>query len=202
MAESSITDVSLFKFSRWHSGFFYFTGKKNSELLFIKLCCGKWNTVPQEAYLGRYEDFCEHPPVVSSRCGRFNWIATKFIPAVPLDRIPPGTDVSALIRQMAVVLDKLASSGIVHRDLRPENICIAGDGRLIVIDFGWAIYKELGWKKTPYDFIEKILNQEYRNAEGQFDDALSAYLSFKAVFPSLSEADLRPISDRIGRLVV
>lgn len=169
--------------------------------MFIKLCAGEWNTIPAEAYLARYGSFKSHPTILHFELEPFSWIATEFIPTKPLDRLQRSVDVRKLILQMTAILDEMNENGIIHRDLRPENICLNDNGQLVLIDFGWAIYKDRNWEKSSYGFIEKILNQQYRNEEGKFDDALSAFLSFKAAFPSISDEELKPIIDRIGRLV-
>jgi serine/threonine-protein kinase len=76
--------------------------------------------------------------------GPFLYLAMEFVPGRTLKdllrdsgRFAPATALEIL----AGVLDGLASahaSGIVHRDVKPENVLVTGDGRLKVADFGLA----------------------------------------------------------------
>ncbi|KAG1681303.1 hypothetical protein FOA52_007349 [Chlamydomonas sp. UWO 241] len=47
--------------------------------------------------------------------------------------------VKALFRQILVGLSRLHSIGIVHRDVKPENLLITSDGSVKIIDFGAAV---------------------------------------------------------------
>ena len=40
--------------------------------------------------------------------------------------------------EIVLALDYLHSKGIAYRDLKPENLLIAGDGHLKITDFGFA----------------------------------------------------------------
>ncbi len=76
--------------------------------------------------------------------GPFLYLAMEYVPGQTLKevlrsrgRFSPG----AALDIMTGVLDGLASahaSGIVHRDVKPENVLITADGRVKVADFGLA----------------------------------------------------------------
>ncbi|MFY9929635.1 MAG: protein kinase, partial [Streptosporangiaceae bacterium] len=76
--------------------------------------------------------------------GPFLYLAMEYVPGRTLKellrdsgRFPPATTLEI----MSGVLDGLAAahrSGIVHRDVKPENVLVTADGRLKVADFGLA----------------------------------------------------------------
>jgi eukaryotic-like serine/threonine-protein kinase len=76
--------------------------------------------------------------------GPFLYLAMEYVPGSTLKemlsdsgRLPPAV----ALEIMTGVLDGLASahaSGIVHRDVKPENVLLTPDGRIKVADFGLA----------------------------------------------------------------
>ncbi len=71
------------------------------------------------------------------------WLASVFVPGVPLDRAvrqfgPLAPDrVRTLAVGLAAALRAIHAAGLIHRDLKPANVILAGDGPR-VIDFGIA----------------------------------------------------------------
>lgn len=196
-----IHDVRIYKFYRWHSGFQYFIGKKNIKKIFIKVCRGKYNTVCAEAKIGEFEPLFFAPRVEGSSVGRYNFVATEYLEIYELKESLNYVNACSIVRQACEILDELWKNGIVHRDIRPENVCINQNGQMILIDYGWAVYEDYHYRKTDYILIEEMINQEYRNYDGRFDDAFSMYMTLSKVL-NISEEMLRPIRERIGRLVI
>jgi serine/threonine protein kinase len=72
------------------------------------------------------------------------FIDMRFIEGTDLGRmlgregaIPPPRAV-AIVSQVAAALDAAHRAGVVHRDIRPENILITGDDFAYLVDFGIA----------------------------------------------------------------
>ena len=55
----------------------------------------------------------------------------------------PAEEAVGIIRQICYALDAAHTEGVVHRDLKPQNIMIDQSGRVVVMDFGIAHSKEL-----------------------------------------------------------
>src|SRR5262249_47413929 len=58
------------------------------------------------------------------------------------DKLPPEEAVD-IIRQICHALDAAHSEGVVHRDLKPQNIMRDTNGRVVVMDFGIAHSRDL-----------------------------------------------------------
>jgi serine/threonine-protein kinase len=78
------------------------------------------------------------------KVGEVHYLSMAFIDGVPLTRVLAerrlGTvgEIIAVVTKIARGLQKAHEIGIVHRDLKTDNIMIDGDGEPIVLDFGLA----------------------------------------------------------------
>src|SRR5439155_753747 len=55
----------------------------------------------------------------------------------------PPLEAVDIVRQICQALDAAHSEGVVHRDLKPQNIMMDHTGRVVVMDFGIAHSKEM-----------------------------------------------------------
>ncbi len=87
-----------------------------------------------------------HPNVVQvydvGICGEYHYIAMEYLPGGPvMGRAgvprPLGFSLS-VASQIAGALDYAGSRGIVHRDIKPDNILLREDGTAVLTDFGIA----------------------------------------------------------------
>ena len=84
-----------------------------------------------------------------------HYIATEYIDGVTLRRKLAGTHLEApeildIALQVASALEEAHSAGIVHRDIKPDNIMIRRNGYVKVLDFGLAKLTETV-DRTPLD---------------------------------------------------
>src|SRR5919202_553825 len=88
----------------------------------------------------------DHPGVQrwieSGQAGLRPYVALEYVAGGSLrdvlrrrGRLPPDEAI-AMARQLAEALAYCHAHGVVHRDLKPDNVILTGDGRPVLIDFG------------------------------------------------------------------
>jgi tetratricopeptide (TPR) repeat protein/predicted Ser/Thr protein kinase len=67
------------------------------------------------------------------------FIAGQDLTGIIRERGPlPVDEATGIVEQMCLALDAAHQQGVVHRDLKPQNVMIDRDGRVVVMDFGIA----------------------------------------------------------------
>jgi TolB-like protein/pimeloyl-ACP methyl ester carboxylesterase/cytochrome c-type biogenesis protein CcmH/NrfG/predicted Ser/Thr protein kinase len=89
-----------------------------------------------------------HPNIVTihsieEQDGR-DFIVMEYIEGVPITQYVSehqlsSVDLNVTLRQLCDGLHHAHASGVVHRDLKPDNILVEADGRVRIMDFGVAI---------------------------------------------------------------
>jgi serine/threonine-protein kinase len=118
----------------------------------IKILRAQFASDPQ--YVARFQREAQaaasfaHPNIIDIYdVGEFNgspYIVMEYIAGDTLKQIIDNEgpfdpdDVAALIEQVAAGLDYAHARGIVHRDVKPQNILVTQDGLAKVVDFGIA----------------------------------------------------------------
>ncbi|MGA8539851.1 MAG: protein kinase [Terriglobales bacterium] len=91
-----------------------------------------------------------------------DFLVMEYIPGITLSeklagRALPEKDVIALGTQMAEGLAAAHAEGVVHRDLKPGNLRLTGDGRLKILDFGLA---KLALPVAPSAATESLVDSQ------------------------------------------
>lgn len=85
---------------------------------------------------------------------RARYIAVQYLPGrhvtahVSLERMSPD-DRLGVVRDLAVTLEYLHRQGVVHGDLKPQNVLIDASGRPRIVDFGVANIEKFGIRRGP-----------------------------------------------------
>lgn len=89
-----------------------------------------------------------HPAIVRvfSVWEEFNtaYMAMEFLEGKTLQKLIeekgsiPEKAAVAHIKAVAEALEQVHAAGMIHRDIKPDNICVTNDGRTVLIDFGTA----------------------------------------------------------------
>lgn len=121
----------------------------------------------------------------------------------------PWEDVWRVMQPVMEALDTVHSKGLVHRDVTPDNIVIADDGTVKLLDFGAARYS-LGDRSRSLDVVLKpgyAPKEQYvrRGKQGPYTDVYSVAACFYAALSGylppeslerMEEDNLVPLSAR------
>ena len=151
----------------------------------------------------------DHPHVVKvyeAGTGICPYIAMEYLDGgdliARLSRDMSVTDVVRIARHVALALDTLSVHGIVHRDVKPENILFRGRDEAVLTDFGIAA--EAGAKPSgepsPGEIVGTPRYMSPEQAAGGAVDSRSDLYSLGVVFYLMLAGDLPYASDDDGVL--
>jgi eukaryotic-like serine/threonine-protein kinase len=87
------------------------------------------------------------PVYTFGEAGEFVYIVMRYVHGQSLaaSRLPlPAGEVRRILRDLALALDSAHRDGVIHRDLKAENILLeGGSGRAMLTDFGVALLRSL-----------------------------------------------------------
>jgi serine/threonine protein kinase len=105
--------------------------------------------------------------------------------------------IRSVLRQVLTGVRRLHSLGIVHRDVKPDNLLITADGQVKIIDFGAAVDMSTGINFNPlYGMLdprysppeELVMPQNFPRAPAPLFAALLAPLAWQYGRPDLFDA--------------
>ena len=137
----------------------------------------------------------DHPNIVPV----FDVGSTEECPCYVVSKYVEGTDLSTKIREsrlkyrdaaelvatVAEALHYAHKQGLVHRDVKPGNILIDGEGKPFVVDFGLALREENIGKGPKYAGTPAYMSPEQARGEGHRVDGRSDIFSLGVVFYEL-----------------
>lgn len=76
----------------------------------------------------------------------------------------PHADVIRIGRAVASALDYAHARGVIHRDVKPANVMIASDGRVVLMDFGLALQVQRGSIGEVFGTPHYVAPEQARNS--------------------------------------
>src|SRR4029450_5907571 len=97
----------------------------------------------------------------------------------------PHAEAPEFIRQACLGLEAAHAAGVVHRDLKPQNIMIEKDGHIVVMDFGIAHSGESRGVTQTGAFLGTPEYMSPEQAQSEEADARSDIFSLGLIFYEL-----------------
>ncbi|MDM8528391.1 protein kinase [Anaerolineales bacterium HSG24] len=76
----------------------------------------------------------------------------------------PQTEILRMGKAIASALDYAHQRGVIHRDVKPANVMIASDGRVVVTDFGLAMDVDIGSTGEVFGSARYVAPEQARNS--------------------------------------
>lgn len=119
----------------------------------------------------------------------------------------PADRVLETIRPVLLALEQVHNTGIVHRDISPDNLMIKKDGSLVLIDFGAARMRNVDNTKTMTVMFKRGFSPEeqyrYKGRWGAYTDVYSicATIYFMITGKPPIDSVIRALEDSMPSLV-
>jgi len=123
------------------------------------------------------------------------YIAMEYVEGESLKKLITKKDLSInkvinMAMQICEGLSKAHQSGIVHRDVKPQNILIDKDGRVRILDFGLAKLKKDAMLTQPGSTVGTVAYMSPEQAQGMEVDQRSDIFSFGVVLYEMITSQL------------
>ncbi len=111
------------------------------------------------------------------------------------------------MRPVLLALEKVHRTGIVHRDISPDNIMIRKDGSLVLIDFGAARMRNIDNTKTMTVLFKRGFSPEeqyrYKGRWGAYTDvySISATMYYMLTGEAPTDSVIRALGDDMPSLL-
>ncbi|MCM1244423.1 MAG: PASTA domain-containing protein [Roseburia sp.] len=111
------------------------------------------------------------------------------------------------IRPVLLALEQVHNTGIVHRDISPDNLMIKKDGNLVLIDFGAARMRNIDNTKTMTVMFKRGFSPEeqyrYKGKWGAYTDVYSICATIYFMMTGTAPVDsvIRALGDDMPSLV-
>lgn len=119
----------------------------------------------------------------------------------------PAKKVMKMIRPVLTALEQVHGTGIVHRDISPDNIMIKPDQSLILIDFGAARMRNMDTTRTMTVMFKRGYSPEeqyrYKGKWGPYTDVYSICATMYFMMTGITPVDsvIRALKDDMPSLV-
>jgi len=120
----------------------------------------------------------------------------KDLHAVLSERGPlPVEEAVTIVEQICLALDAAHQEGVVHRDLKPHNVMIESDGRVVVMDFGIAGSIETSGMTQTGSLLGTPDYMSPEQVKGEPVDARSDLFALGIIFYQLLTGELPYVGD-------
>src|SRR5262249_39744569 len=102
-----------------------------------------------------------HPNIVAAfdadQAGETHFLVLEFVPGERFDRIIerrgplPIAEPGEAVRQAALGLEHARENGMVHRDIKPQNLLRTPEGTVKILDFGLATFAREARRQPDLD---------------------------------------------------
>lgn len=114
-------------------------------------------------------------------------------------RLPPG-EVERIARKLLEALEVVHKAGLLHRDIKPDNVFLHQDGRVVLIDFGSARQFARGKTQRHTRLVTPgYAPLEQYGTEGRFGPYTDLYALGATLYHALTGAPPPAATDRIQK---
>jgi len=164
----------------------------------VKIANGPWDLATQQKFLSEAQKIASlrHPNIVQFKdFGIFNnapYIIIELAAKGSLrDLYPPGSVVPLatvidIVKQVASALQYVHNSGLIHRDLKPQNILINQQDEMLLTDFGTAMSQSsitTNIVGTLLYMAPEVIKKQPEVASDQYALAIMVYEFLTGSFP-------------------